>query len=324
MNITVTGGAGFIGSAFVRLLLHGVPGFEKLRKLTVLDSLTYSGNLKNLDAVSLDPRLEVKVVSINDESLIKELVIGQDFIFNFAAESHVDRSISDANLFIKTNINGAFNIFNASLKAKVPKIIHISTDEVYGSTTSTPFTEESNLEPNSPYAASKASSDLLARSFFKTHQLPIIITRCSNNYGYYQHPEKLIPLAITNLLLGKKIPLYGNGQNEREWIHVDDHCNAIALIALSGKFGEIYNIGGSNRISNINLAKKILKIMGADESQIEFIEDRKGHDFRYALDSSKLAKLGFKETVDFEAELLNLVAWYKTNQAWWRPITDTM
>jgi dTDP-glucose 4,6-dehydratase len=316
----VTGGAGFIGSEFVRLLLSGESGFENIKKLTVIDSLTYSGNLNNLSSVSQDSRLKVEVKTINDPEILKELMIGQDFVFNFAAESHVDRSITDADSFMNTNIIGAYNVFNQSLLAGVSRLIHISTDEVYGSLNQGTASESSSLEPNSPYAASKAASDLIARSFFQTHKLPIIITRCSNNYGPYQNPEKLIPLAITNLLLGKKVPIYGTGENIREWIHVKDHCRAIAHVALNGKIGETYNVGGRNSLQNITLIKKLLEIMGLDFSYLEHVEDRKGHDLRYALNDSKLLGLGFKESIDFDEGIQKTVQWYEANQEWWREL----
>ena len=320
MKALVTGGAGFIGSEFVRLLLSGESGFENIKKLTVIDSLTYSGNLNNLSSVSQDSRLKVEVKTINDPEILKELMIGQDFVFNFAAESHVDRSITDADSFMNTNIIGAYNVFNQSLLAGVSRLIHISTDEVYGSLNQGTASESSSLEPNSPYAASKAASDLIARSFFQTHKLPIIITRCSNNYGPYQNPEKLIPLAITNLLLGKKVPIYGTGENIREWIHVKDHCRAIAHVALNGKIGETYNVGGRNSLQNITLIKKLLEIMGLDFSYLEHVEDRKGHDLRYALNDSKLLGLGFKESIDFDEGIQKTVQWYEANQEWWREL----
>jgi len=317
MNVLVTGGAGFIGSAFVRLILNNSKGFESVKKLVVLDSLTYSGNLKNLEIVQNDPRLDVVIGSINTSDLTQKLMSKIDLVVNFAAESHVDRSILNANLFIQTNIVGTFNVLNAALNANVKRIVHVSTDEVYGSIRNGLFNEKSNLLPNSPYAASKAASDLIARSFIKTHNLPVIITRCSNNYGHYQHPEKLIPLSITNLLSGKRIPIYGNGLNEREWIHVDDHCRAIALLSLMGKLGEIYNIGGKNRITNIALITKIIELMGFNENVLEFVEDRKGHDFRYAMDVSKISDLGFREEVDMESGLKDVISWYSNNRDWW-------
>jgi dTDP-glucose 4,6-dehydratase len=320
MKVLVTGGAGFIGSEFVRLLLRGMPGFESIKKVTVLDSLTYSGNLDNLSSVSQDPRLEVITRSINDPEVVKDSMQGQNLVFNFAAESHVDRSIADASSFIDTNVVGSYNIFNQSLIAGVHRVIHISTDEVYGSLNQGAATEQSNLEPNSPYAASKAASDLIARSFFQTHGLPIIVTRCSNNYGPYQNPEKLIPLAITNLIEGKKVPVYGSGKNVREWIHVEDHCRAIAHIALNGKVGEIYNIGGRNSFQNLSLISKLLAIMGLDSTYVEFVEDRKGHDLRYAIDDSKLAGIGFKEIVEFNDGMAQTIQWYETNQEWWKDL----
>ena len=321
MNVLVTGGAGFIGSQFVRLLLNGESGFDDIKKLTVIDSLTYSGNLNNLSSVSQDSRLKVEVKTINNPEFLRELFIGQDYVFNFAAESHVDRSITDAGSFMDTNIIGAYNVFNSSLIAGASRVIHISTDEVYGSLEEGAASEDLILKPNSPYAASKASSDLIARSFYQTHKLPIIVTRCSNNYGPYQNPEKLIPLAITNLLLGKKVPIYGLGKNVREWIHVEDHCRAIAYIALHGKVGDIYNIGGRNSVQNITLVNKLLEIMGLEFSCVEYVEDRKGHDLRYALDDSKLLSLGFKELIDFEQGLKQTVQWYESNQDWWRDLT---
>ena len=320
MRIFVTGGAGFIGSAFVRLILSNQDEFDYIDQITVLDSLAYSGNLKNLDNFLLDPRLRIEIGSINNSSLLKNLIPGHDLVVNFAAESHVDRSITDADIFLGSNIIGAYNVFKESLNAKVSRVIQVSTDEVYGSTNEYAFTEDSLLKPNSPYAASKASSDLIARSFFVTHRLPIIITRCSNNYGPFQFPEKLIPLTITNVLMNKKVPIYGNGLNQREWIHVDDHCRAILKLAVSGKVGDIYNIGGRNQLSNINLVDRILGIMGKDSSLREFVDDRKGHDFRYAIDASKIQSLGFQERVDFETGLENVVRWYVNNPNWWTPL----
>ena len=320
MNVLVTGGAGFIGSQFVRLLLNGESGFENVKKVTVVDSLTYSGNLNNLSSVSQDSRLKVEVNTINNPEFLKEFFVGQDYVFNFAAESHVDRSITDAGSFMDTNIIGSYNVFNSSLITAVSRVIHISTDEVYGSLVEGSASEDLILKPNSPYAASKAASDLIARSFYQTHKLPIIVTRCSNNYGPYQNPEKLIPLTITNLLLGKKVPIYGTGKNVREWIHVKDHCRAIAYIALHGKVGEIYNIGGRNSAQNITLINKLLEIIGLDFSRVEYVEDRKGHDLRYALNDSKLLSLGFKELIDFEEGLKQTVQWYEANQDWWRDL----
>lgn len=322
MRIFVTGGAGFIGSAFVRLVLANKEEFDEIEQITVLDALAYSGNLNNLNKFRADPRLRIEIGSINDTELLQRLIPGNDLVVHFAAESHVDRSITDAGVFMDTNVIGAYNVFYQSLIAEISRVIHVSTDEVYGSTSESVFTEESLLRPNSPYAASKASSDLIARSFFVTHQLPIIITRCSNNYGPFQFPEKLIPLAVTNILMNKKIPVYGDGLNQREWIHADDHCRAILKLANSGVLGEIYNIGGRNQISNIDLVDRILSIMGKNSNFREFVDDRKGHDFRYAIDSSKIQSLGFKESIDFETGLEDVVRWYVDNPNWWTPLLD--
>jgi dTDP-glucose 4,6-dehydratase len=313
----VTGGAGFIGSEFVRLLLSGESGFENIKKLTVIDSLTYSGNLDNLSSVSQDSRLEVEVKTINNPEILKELLIGQDFVFNFAAESHVDRSITDADSFMNTNIIGAYNVFNQSLLAGVSRIIHISTDEVYGSLNQGTASESSSLEPNSPYAASKAASDLIARSFFQTHKLPIIITRCSNNYGPYQNPEKLIPLAITNLLLGKKVPIYGTGENVREWIHVKDHCKDILTVLINGEPGEIYNIGSGEFLTNLELARYICNLMAASEELIVYVKDRLGHDFRYSINSSKTNCLSKFNYTSLNEGLGDTINWYRQNKNWW-------
>jgi dTDP-glucose 4,6-dehydratase len=320
VNVVVTGGAGFIGSEFVRLLLSGDSGIQNIKKVSVIDALTYSGNLNNLSSVSQDSRLKIEIGTINDPVWLRELFLEQDYVFNFAAESHVDRSISDGALFMETNIIGAYNVFDSSLKAGVSKVIHISTDEVYGSLDEDSASEDLILKPNSPYAASKAASDLIARSFFQTHQLPVIVTRCSNNYGPYQHPEKFIPLAITNLLMGKKVPIYGNGNNVREWIHVKDHCRAIAHVALYGKVGETYNVGGNKSIRNISLATKLLRAMGLDSSHLEYVEDRKGHDLRYALNDSRLRDLGFRESMDFNQGIKKTIQWYESNRDWWKEL----
>ena len=322
MKILVTGGAGFIGSAFVRLILNDPKIFPDLDSVGVLDCLTYSGNLKNLAEVENDERLEITVGNITDRVLVSKCMENVDFVFHFAAESHVDRSIADGSLFIETNVLGSFIVFDEALSAKVSRIIHISTDEVYGSVRTGESSEESPLAPNSPYAASKASADLLARSFQKTHGLPILVTRCSNNYGPYQHPEKLIPLTITNLLQNRSVPIYGDGMNEREWIHVNDHARAISLVSKSGNPGEVYNIGGTNRISNLALVNRIKDSIGIAESSLEFVQDRKGHDFRYALNGAKLAKLGFQESVDFSSGLAEVIQWYKDNEIWWKPLVQ--
>ena len=285
----MTGGAGFIGSAFVRLILKGLPGFESLEKLIVIDALTYAGNLENLSSVSEDSRLEIRIGNINDRSLLRASIKPSSIVVNFAAESHVDRSIDNADVFIESNIRGAFTVYNEALNAKAALVIQVSTDEVYGSTELGQFTELSNLMPNSPYAASKASADLIARSFHHTHNLPIIITRACNNYGPYQHSEKLIPVTILSILKNHKIPIYGSGLNSREWIHVDDHCRGIALSILKGTPGHIYNIGGSTRLTNLQLVQRIISIMGAEE-------------------------LGFKEKINFNEGLSEVIDWYKTSE----------
>lgn len=317
MRILVTGGAGFIGSAFVKLALKNSTALGTVSKVTVLDALTYSGNLENLAEVSDDPRLHVEVGNINDTKLLRQCLKSQDIVFNFAAESHVDRSISDAGIFVESNALGALHVFDESLKMKISKIIHISTDEVYGSKNYGKFKESANLQPNSPYSASKAASDLIARSFFKTHGLPVIITRSSNNYGPFQNTEKFIPLVITNLLNKKAIPIYGTGKNEREWIHVDDNCMAIALVASKGENGNIYNIGATNRFKNIEVARYIAKVMGHSEAPIDYVIDRQGHDFRYAINSRKLSKLGFTETKTFKKGISDTIEWYEKNKKWW-------
>jgi dTDP-glucose 4,6-dehydratase len=320
MKVLVTGGAGFIGSAFVRLILSDSSVSPEIDSVIVLDSLTYSGNLDNLREVQNDKRLTIEIGSITNQSLVQKCMQGIDIVFHFAAESHVDRSIMDGTLFIETNVLGSYIIFDAALKAKVSKVIHVSTDEVYGSVVEGESLEDSHLEPNSPYAASKASSDLLARSFYKTHGLPVLVTRCSNNYGPFQHIEKLIPLAITNILQGRKVPIYGDGRNQREWIHVDDHARAILMVSNYGNPGEIYNIGGKNRISNLALINLIQDKIPVEFSETEFVEDRKGHDFRYALNSEKLSSLGYREAVDFSSGLSEVIKWYIDNEEWWKKL----
>lgn len=289
----------------------------EISKITVLDSLTYSGNLRNLEEVIDDSRLDICIGSINDAKSVRKCLSDKSLVINFAAESHVDRSIENADNFIETNINGTYILLKEAKVQNVARIIHVSTDEVYGSTRNGEFSEDSPLLPNSPYAASKAASDLIARSFYITYKLPIIITRCTNNYGPYQHPEKLVPLSITNLIQNTKVPIYGLGNNVRDWIHVEDHCRAIALVARVGELGEIYNISGDMPLKNIEIVSKILKIMGFDESSIEFVPDRLGHDFRYAINDSKIKMLGYQPNTPFEDGITNLVKWYVENKSWW-------
>jgi dTDP-glucose 4,6-dehydratase len=318
MSILVTGGCGFIGSNFIRYLL-GTPHSATIFNL---DKLTYAGNPANLRDIESDARYRFIHGDICDPVLVKDLVRKEKIrtIIHFAAESHVDRSISDASDFIRTNVLGTFTLLEAALSEHIDRFIHISTDEVYGSISTSSFRETDPLNPSSPYSSSKASSDLIARSYFVTHGLPVIITRCTNNYGPYQYPEKLIPLFITNLLEGKKIPVYGTGKNVRDWIHVLDHCRAIEYVLENGTPGEIYNVGSENEWSNIEITHKILNALGKDESRVEYVTDRPGHDFRYSLDSSKLKSLGWKPEYSFEQGLKDTVEWYTVNEWWWHPL----
>ena len=319
MKILITGGAGFIGSNFVRKLMAGdLEGISDLEQLTVLDSLDYSGNMNNLVTISNDSRFRFVYGDIQDSNLLTSLVPGHEIVIHFAAKSHVDRSINDPHPFFATNVLGTQILLQASLEGGVKTFIHISTDEVYGTIPEGSWTESSPLLPNSPYAASKGSSDLVARSYWRTYGMDVRITRCSNNYGPYQYPEKVIPLFVTNLIEGKSIPIYGNGLNVRDWLHVDDHCRGIWLVAMKGAPGEVYNIGGGKELSNMELAETILKMMGGDPTRIQFVEDRKGHDLRYSLDYSKIHnELGYEPLVSFEEGIVSTVEWYQRNQNWW-------
>ncbi|BDH79824.1 dTDP-glucose 4,6-dehydratase [Methanothermobacter tenebrarum] len=317
MRIIVTGGAGFIGSNFIKYMLKEHPQYEIIN----LDALTYCGNLENLQGVEDNPNYKFVKGDITDKRLVDDLTQGADVIINFAAESHVDRSIQDPSKFLKTNVIGTQTLLEAAKKHNIQKYIQISTDEVYGSCEKCYFTEETPLAPNSPYAASKASADLFVRAYHKTYNLPVNITRSSNNYGPYQFPEKFIPLIITNALENKPIPIYGDGMNIRDWIHVYDHCRAIDLVLHHGRQGEIYNIGGGNEKRNIEVVKLILEILGKDESLIRFVEDRPGHDRRYAMDSKKIKReLGWKPTYKFREGLEETIKWYTQNRRWWENI----
>ena len=322
LKILVTGGAGFIGSNFVRKLLTGELGeVPKLETLTVLDSLDYSGNMKNLLPVSDDSRFRFVHGDIQDSNLVASAILGHQIVIHFAAKSHVDRSIGNPQPFFATNVLGTQTLLQASLENEVETFVHVSTDEVYGTVSEGSWTEDSPLQPNSPYAASKGSSDLVARSYWRTYGLDIRITRCTNNYGPYQYPEKVIPLFVTNLMEGKSIPIYGNGFNVRDWLHVDDHCQAVWLVATKGKAGETYNIGGGKELSNLELAATILEIMGEDSTRIQFVDDRKGHDLRYSLDYSKICKeLGYQPTTSFQEGIRSTVEWYQHNPNWWSPL----
>ncbi|HPM42881.1 MAG TPA: dTDP-glucose 4,6-dehydratase [Candidatus Omnitrophota bacterium] len=317
-KIFVTGCAGFIGSNFVRHMLNKYPDYH----ITNLDKLTYCGNLDNLKDLEGNKNYKFVRGDIADERTVDGLVKDSDAVINFAAETHVDRSISDPACFVRTNVFGTHALLEAAKKHHVARYIQISTDEVYGSILKGEFKEEDPLLPNSPYSASKAGADLLVRSYFVTYKLPVIITRSSNNYGPYQYPEKVIPLFITNLIEGKKVPLYADGMNVRDWLYVVDNCEAIDTVLHKGEPGEIYNIGGGNEITNLELTRTILKELGKDESSIEYVADRPGHDKRYALSISKIAKLGWKPRHDFHSALRLTVEWYKNNTAWWRRLKE--
>lgn len=317
MRYVITGGAGFIGSNFSRMLLTGALNLEIPIEVIVVDKLTYAGKLSNLDPVMNDKRFKFVLGDICDANLMGEVLAGCDVLINFAAESHVDRSIESATDFVTSNIVGVSVLLDQGLKQNVKVFLQVSTDEVYGSIRDGSWDEESPLEPNSPYAASKASADLLVRSFFVTHGLDTRITRCSNNYGPNQFPEKIIPLFVKNLMQGKKIPLYGTGQNIREWIHVDDHCRGIALAITNGTAGNVYHLSGGHELTNTELAHAILKYFELDENAIQQVEDRKGHDFRYSLDGKKTATLlGYSPQVTFDKGLSDTINWYKNNPDW--------
>ncbi|MFG3254473.1 dTDP-glucose 4,6-dehydratase [Streptomyces sp. NPDC048172] len=320
-RVLVTGGAGFIGSHFVRELLAGAyPGLDGAR-VVVLDKLTYAGNMANLAPVAGDPRLTFVRGDICDAKLATELMRGTDLVVHFAAESHVDRSIEDAHHFARTNVLGTQTMLRTALAADVRRFVHVSTDEVYGSIDEGSWPEYHPLEPNSPYAASKAASDLMALAFHRTHGLEVCVTRCSNNYGPYQYPEKLLPLFVTNLADGLPLPLYGDGGNVREWLHVDDHCRGVALVAQKGRAGEIYNIGGGTELTNRELTERVLGLCGADWSAVRPVADRKGHDRRYSVDIGKISdELGYTAHVSFEEGLERTVRWYQTHRDWWGPL----
>ncbi|MFC6094417.1 dTDP-glucose 4,6-dehydratase [Saccharothrix sp. BKS2] len=322
MRVLVTGGAGFIGSHYVRELVGGSYPAYADAEVVVLDKLTYAGSEANLAPVAHSPRLRFVRGDICDRELVVDVMRGVDVVVHFAAESHVDRSINGSADFVLTNVLGTQVLLQAALEAGVAKFVHVSTDEVYGTIDEGSWTEEHLLEPNSPYAAAKASSDLLARSFHRTHGLPVCITRCSNNYGPYQFPEKVIPLFVTNLVDGRKVPLYGDGLNVRDWLHVDDHCRGIQLVLEGGRGGEIYNIGGGTELTNRELTERLLVATGRDwASSVEPVEDRKGHDRRYSVDISKIsAELGYAPRVDFAEGLAATVRWYRENRAWWEPL----
>jgi dTDP-glucose 4,6-dehydratase len=323
MRVLVTGGAGFIGSHYVRKVLGGAYDTMADAEVVVLDKLTYAGNESNLESVRDNPRLRFVRGDICDREIVREVITGVDLVVHFAAESHVDRSILGAADFVLTNVVGTQTLLQAAVDAGVGKFVHVSTDEVYGSITEGSWTEECLLEPNSPYAASKAGADLMARSFARTHGLPVCVTRCSNNYGPHQFPEKVVPLFVTNLMDGKKVPLYGDGLNVRDWLHVDDHCWGIQLVADAGRPGEIYNIGGGTELTNLELTARLLDACGADESMVERVTDRKAHDRRYSVDITKIStELGYRPLMSFDEGLASTIEWYRDNRAWWEPLKD--
>ncbi len=322
MRILVTGAAGFIGSNFVRRVndhsLHGISS------VIALDSLTYAGVVENLSQVTTSENYRFVHGDIRDAELVSRLLNDVDAVINFAAESHVDRSIQSSAEFVSTNMAGVQVLLDAiKISGRKIRFVQVSTDEVYGSIAEGSWDENCSLLPNSPYSASKAGGELLARSYHRTHGMDVVITRCSNNYGTHHFPEKLIPLFITNLIEGKKVPVYGNGKNVRDWLHVDDHCRGIHAALMKGKAGEVYNIGGGRELNNLQITDLILKAMGADESSIEYVEDRKGHDIRYSVDWTKINReLGYEPQVTFEDGLRETIKWYRENESWWKPLKN--
>ena len=319
MRILVTGAAGFIGSRYVRNLLDGVyPGTEGVQ-VTVVDKLTYAGNLSNLPMEH--PRLTFEQGDVCDMRLLVGILPKHDVVVHFAAESHVDRSLMSGEPFVRTNVLGTQILMDACRHTDVQRIVHVSTDEVYGSLSHGSWSEDTLLEPNSPYSASKAAGDLVARANWRSHGLTVSITRCSNNYGPYQFIEKVIPLFITNLIDGREVPLYGDGHHVREWLHVDDHCSAIQLVLDRGRAGEIYNIGAGDEMSNLELTGRLLELCGAGWDQVHRVPDRKAHDERYSVDSTKIREeLGWSPQIPFDRGLAEVVEWYRANRAWWEPL----
>lgn len=320
MRLLVTGGAGFIGSCFIRYVLNKHNNYKVIN----LDALTYAGNIENLDDIKNNPNYQFVHGNICDKKLVRELVEESDAVINFAAESHVDRSITGPEIFIETNVQGTLNLLQASKEANIERFLQVSTDEVYGSLGKDGyFYETTPLAPNSPYSASKASADLLVRAYYETYNMPVLNTRCSNNYGPYQYPEKLIPFFISQLLKGEKVPVYGDGLNVRDWLYVYDHCSAIDTVLHKGRIGQVYNIGGHNEKTNLEITKIILDAMGKDESSIKYVEDRLGHDRRYAIDNHKIqSELGWEPSVTFEEGIKLTIDWYLNNQNWIKSIEN--
>ena len=322
MRLLITGGAGFIGSNFVRMWASGV--LQGITRVTVLDKLTYAGLRINLKSVSNLENYEFIQGDICDPIQMSEIIREVGAVINFAAESHVDRSISGATDFVQANVVGVQVLLDAiKASGRDVRFLQVSTDEVYGSIEEGSWGESWPLQPNSPYSASKAGGELLARSFHRTHGMDVVITRCSNNYGTHHFPEKLIPLFITNLLEGKKVPVYGTGENVRDWLHVDDHCRGIYSVLMNGRSGEVYNIGGGRELTNNEITSLILEAMDADESSIKYVEDRKGHDLRYSVDWTKINReLGYEPQIKFEDGLRDTIQWYRDNEAWWKPLKN--
>ena len=320
MRILVTGGAGFIGSHYVRTLLQGgYPGFEHAQ-VTVLDKLTYAGNLASLEPVAASPRFSFLRGDIGDPGLLAAVVPGHDMVVNFAAESHLDRSITGAPDFVAANVAGLQVLLQACLDAKVPRVVQVSTDEVYGSMASGSWAEDACLDPSSPYSAARAGGDLIARAYARTHGLNVSITRCCHNYGPYQYPEKVIPLFVTNLMDRLKAPLYGDGRNVRGWVHVDDHCRGIQLVLERGEPGRVYHIGGDVEMSSVEMTRTLLECCGAGWDMVARVEDRQGRDRRHSLDDSLLRGMGYVPQVPFSEGLKQTVRWYQENRRWWEPL----
>ncbi|MDF2257439.1 dTDP-glucose 4,6-dehydratase [Streptantibioticus ferralitis] len=321
MRILVTGGAGFIGSEFVRSLLASRDATTRGPRVTVLDVLTYSGVAANLDPVAMQPGYSFVHGDICDADLVDQVMPGHDAVVHFAAESHVDRSIVGAGPFAVTNVLGTQVLLEAARRHRIDRFVHVSTDEVYGSIARGSWAEDSPVDPNSPYAASKAGSDLMVLAYHRTHGMDTVVTRCSNNYGPYQFPEKLIPLFTTNLLDGRRVPLYGDGRNVREWLHVSDHCRGIGLVLRRGRAGQVYHIGGGAELTNNELTGLLLEATGTNWELVDRVADRKGHDLRYSLDTTRIAKeLGYRPQIDFRQGLAATIAWYRANRAWWEPL----
>jgi len=315
MKQFITGGAGFIGSNYVRYILNNTDD-----EVTVFDALTYAGNLSTMRDVETNSRYKFVKGNICDSAAVSDAMKGHDAVVHFAAESHVDRSINGSDDFIHTNCFGTNTVIDTARKLEVSRVLHIGTDEVYGSVEVGSSLETDPLEPRSPYSASKAGSDLIALAYYHTHGTPVVVTRCTNNFGPYQYPEKAIPLFTTNLLDGKKIPLYGDGLNERDWLFVDDHCSGVHLVLTKGTLGEIYNIGAGNETTNRVLVNKLLEAFGVGEEMVQYVEDRKGHDRRYSVNIDKITKLGWKKERTLDEALAETVQWYRDNRWWWEPL----